>query len=78
MLKGIKDVEDLIDGRYTLSETKVSFVKRRLKDNYDVIKKNLQAVGNPDVIINVTKQRGPSHFTFKLQEDRGKYILNSI
>ena len=78
MLKGIEAAEDQIDGRYELSGTKVSFVKKCLKDNYDVIKKNLQAVGNPEVIINVLKQRGPGYFTFKLQEDKGKYILNSI
>lgn len=78
MLSGIKDVEDLINRKYGLSETKVSLVKRCLKDDYDVIKKNLQAIGNPEITINVTKQRGPGHFTFKLQENNGKYILNSI
>lgn len=78
MLKGIEAAEDQIDGRYKLSGTKLSFVKDCLKNNYDVIKKNLQTIGNPSITIKVQKQKGPEHFTFMLQEDKGKYILNSI
>ena len=76
VLKDIEMVEKEIKG-YRSSGDK-EFIKRCLKDNYDVIKKNLQEIGNPDVTINVTRKRGPGYFTFKLQEDKGKYILNSI
>ena len=65
-----------MDHRHSIPETKLSLVTMYLKDYYNLVKKNLQTIGNPEVVINVKKQRGPGYSTFSLQEGKGKYVLN--
>ena len=78
MLSGIEYVETQMDLRHSIPETKLSLVKMYLKNYYNLVKKNLQAIGDPEVIINVKKRRGPGYSTFSLQEGKDKYILNIV